>query len=74
MTGVHVPACPSLADHIDAAVRETAGEPITLGDFVMDVQAQWAQEQQIADAGDLAVIRYWQHVQADWMRLMDVSQ
>lgn len=74
MTGIHVPACASLQDHIDAAVRETKGENTTLGDFVMDVQSQWAQEQLIADAGDLAVIRYWQAVEADWMRQQGVSQ
>jgi hypothetical protein len=74
MTGVHVPACLSLADHIDAAVRETAGSAYCLGEFVMDVQAQWAQEQQMADADDEAVIRYWQRVQNDWMQRQGVSQ
>ena len=74
MTSIHVPACASLRDHIDAAVRETAGESITLGDFVMDVQRDWADEQLIADSGDLAVIAYWQAVEADWMRRQGVSQ
>lgn len=74
MTSVHVPACASLMDHIDAAVKECKGEAISLGDFVIDVQRDWAQEQQIADAGDLAVITYWQGVQADWMRRQGVSQ
>ena len=73
MTGVHVPPCASLQDHIDAAVRETAGDYI-LGDFVIDVQRDWAQEQLLADAGDEAVIAYWQDVQNDWMRRQGVSQ
>jgi hypothetical protein len=79
--GVHVPACPSLQDHIDAAVRETAGSFQTLGDFVIDVQRQWAEEQQIADAGDAAVVAHWRQVDADlmaaqgddWMRVMSVT-
>ena len=74
MTSIHVPACASLQDHIDAAVRETAGENPTLGDFVIDVQRDWADEQLIADSGDLAVIAYWQAVEADWMRRQGVSQ
>ena len=74
MSGVHVPACASLQDHIDAAVAEYRGIWITLGDFVIDVQRDWAQEQQIADAGDEGVIRYWQALDAEWMRTMGVSQ
>ena len=65
--GVHVPACASLADHIDAAVAESRGTWITLGDFVIDVQRDWAEEQQIADAGDAAVIDHWRRVDADLM-------
>ncbi len=65
--GVHVPACASLADHIDAAVRETQGTYITLGNFVIDVQRDWAEEQQIADAGDEAVIAHWRQVEVDHM-------
>ena len=72
--GVHVPACPSLTDHIDAAVRETAGSQFTLDDFVAALRADWQEEQQIADAGDLAVIAYWQRQQAEWMRLQGISQ
>ena len=74
MSNIHVPACASLTDHIDAAVRETAGSFQSLGDFVIDVQRDWADEQLIADAGDEGVIRYWAAVEADWMRAMGVSQ
>lgn len=70
----HVPPCLSLMDHIDAAVRETAGTHQRLIDFVNDVRADWAIEQQMADAGDLAVLAYWRAVEADWMSRMGVSQ
>ena len=65
--GVHVPACTSLMDHIDAAVRETAGSEFTLDEFVAALRADWQEEQQIADAGDLAVIAYWRQAEADFM-------
>ena len=65
--GVHVPACPSLRDHIDAAVRETAGSHYDLLEFVDGVRADWAEEQQIADEGDPAVIRHWAAVDADFL-------
>ena len=74
MNGVHVPACLSLADHIDAAVRETAGMTMTLDAFVAEIRSDWAIEQQWADADDEGVIRFWQAVEADWLRQMGVSQ
>ena len=63
--GVHVPACISIDDHIEAAVRESSGLSIDLMDFVDEVRADWAEEQQIADSGDAAVIAYWRAVEAD---------
>ncbi len=69
----HVPACSDLRAHIDAAVRETAGSFQPLDEFVDDVRADWATERLVADAGDRAVIVYWQAVEADWMHSMAVS-
>lgn len=65
--GIHVPACPSLVAHIDAAVAESTGSAMPLLDFVTEVRADWQDEQQLADEGDEAVIRYWTAVEADFL-------
>lgn len=63
---VHSPSCLDLEAHIDAAVRETAGEDITLTEFVDQVRADWADERMLADMGDLVVIEFWKGVEADY--------
>jgi hypothetical protein len=68
-SGVHVPACVDVDAHIDAAVRESGDSLESLDSFVGRVRHDWATEQQLADAGDEAVIAYWRQVETDFMRL-----
>lgn len=69
ISGIHVPPCLDVDAHIAAAVRESAGTLETLDTFVNRVRDDWAQEQQLADAGDIAVIDYWRAVERDFMAL-----
>ncbi|MCC6311338.1 MAG: hypothetical protein IT345_10530 [Trueperaceae bacterium] len=63
--GVHAPSCPDLETHIGHALREIQDDP-HLDTFVDRVRDAWHREQQIADAGDDAVIRYWQAAERDF--------
>lgn len=67
MRRVHVPACEDLTAHVFHAVEELGDIQIGLMDFVDQVVADWAEERQIADGGDEAVIAYHAQVEADFI-------
>lgn len=64
---IHVPACEDLDAHVYNAVQELGDIQIGLMDFVDQVAADWAEERQIADGGDPAIVEYNAQVEAELM-------
>jgi hypothetical protein len=60
---IHVPACSDFVEHVFHAVEELGDIEIEALTFVDQVTRDWAEERQLADAGDPALIEY--HAQAE---------
>jgi hypothetical protein len=60
---IHVPACKDFLEHTFHAVQELGDIEIDTLDFVDQVTRDWAEERQLADGGDPALIEY--HAQAE---------
>ena len=64
---VHVPACKDIEEHCYNAVQELGDIQIGLMDFVDQVIADWAEERQLADGGDPALVEYHAQVEAEYI-------
>jgi hypothetical protein len=71
MRRIHAPPCKDFDAHVYAAVEELGDIQIGLMDFVDQVVADWAEERQLADGGDPALIEYNAQVEAELMYGID---
>jgi hypothetical protein len=63
MRRIHNPACSDFLEHMFHAVQELGDIEIETHVFLDQITMDWAEERQLADAGDPALVEY--HAQAE---------
>ena len=68
---IHAPACEDFDTHVFNAVQELGTDAPDLLTFVDQVVADWAEELELADRGDAAVVAHYVTLEAERIFAID---